>query len=214
MKKIDIESVIKGIFPTPVYFSNIGRSFTQQELDFVSKCKLDCYKNENNFTSKNVNVLYDPVMESIKGFLDVVITDYFIKVLNPSKDNNITPVITQSWLNFTKESESHHSHAHPNSFISGVFYFDADKQNDSIEFFKNVYESIHIETEKFNSYNSSSMKYPVKTGDLLLFPSSLSHRVNIKKGKNIRTSLAFNVFFIGEVGNKTKLTYLKINSLV
>lgn len=213
MKKIDIESEIKSIFPTPVYFSNINRNFTEEELNFVADCQKDSYKNEYNYTSRNVKVLFDDKMKSIKDFISVTILDYFKKIINPSKNNNITPVITQSWLNFTKESEGHHPHAHPNSLISGVFYFNADKEYDNIEFFKNNYNSLQIESDKYSIYNASSYVFPVNIGDLLLFPSSLHHKVNIKKGKNLRTSLAFNVFFVGEVGDEHKLTYLNVQSV-
>jgi hypothetical protein len=52
--------------------------------------------------------------------------------------------------------------------------------------------------------------FPVKTGSILLFPSSTTHRVEIKKGLNTRISLAFNVFIKGTIGDKKSLTELKI----
>ena len=43
-------------------------------------------------------------------------------------------------------------------------------------------------------WNSESWWFPVKTGDVILFPSSLIHMVETKQGTNTRISLAFNVF--------------------
>jgi hypothetical protein len=43
-----------------------------------------------------------------------------------------------------------------------------------------------------------------------MFPSSTTHSVDNKKGSNIRTSLAFNVFFKGTIGDNKALTELKI----
>ena len=45
-------------------------------------------------------------------------------------------------------------------------------------------------------------------GSVLLFPSHLVHGVDGKKGKNLRISLAFNVFFKGCIGSKDDLTEL------
>ena len=36
---IKIKSRIDSIFPTPIYFSNIDRNFTKQELNFIEKGK-------------------------------------------------------------------------------------------------------------------------------------------------------------------------------
>ena len=59
-------------------------------------------------------------------------------------------------------------------------------------------------------FNATSFKFPVETGNIFLFRSSLVHGVDKKKGKNIRTSLSFNVFFKGTIGNKEDLAELII----
>ena len=43
-----------------------------------------------------------------------------------------------------------------------------------------------------------------------MFPSSLTHDVKIKKGNNIRISLAFNIFVNGILGLEKQLTELKL----
>ena len=209
--KRQIEVEIKDVFPTPVYFSNINRALTQNELDFVEQLRKNCYKNEYNYTSNETEVLLYKPMKLVNEFIEVAVSDYFRRIINPSKSNKITPVITQSWLNFTKESESHHPHAHPNSLLSGVFYFNAEKEIDNISFFQNNYDRIYIESDKHNKYNATSYSFAVNSGDLLLFPSNLHHKVNTKKGKNLRVSLAFNVFFTGNIGVKSKLTHLNVD---
>ena len=67
---------------------------------------------------------------------------------------------------------------------------------------------IKPEIKNFNFFNSESWWLPVKTGQIMLFPSSLSHSVSIKKGTNTRVSLAFNVFIKGGVGSLNNLTRL------
>ena len=49
-----------------------------------------------------------------------------------------------------------------------------------------------------------------KEGRLLIFPSSLEHSVEKKKGSNLRISLAFNVFIKGNIGKEDDLNDLSL----
>jgi hypothetical protein len=86
----------------------------------------------------------------------------------------------------------------------------ADKDTDKIHFNNNRHNVIDIQTENFNPFNSGSWWFPVETGQVLLFPSSLVHHVETKKGTNTRISLAFNIFIKGTIGSKKKLTELTL----
>ena len=44
----------------------------------------------------------------------------------------------------------------------------------------------------------------------VMFPSELQHMVEQKQGKNLRTSLSFNTFIRGDIGNNGELTELKL----
>jgi hypothetical protein len=63
---------------------------------------------------------------------------------------------------------------------------------------------------EFNWFNSESWFFKVKTGDLKLFPSSLTHNVEQKQGDNVRCSLAFNTFAKGYFGSEETLTALHL----
>ena len=203
------ETFIQGIFPVPIYITSLDREFSSSEINFVNKNKNKINKNEGNITSENSYILNSSPFKKLKKELDLIILDYFEKIINPI--NKIIPYITQSWLNYTEENQFHHQHEHPNSLVSGVVYIDADEKYDSIKFFKRDPQStIKIFAKDFNFFNSESWMFPVKTGSILLFPSSTTHRVEIKKGLNTRISLAFNVFIKGTIGDKKSLTELKI----
>jgi uncharacterized protein (TIGR02466 family) len=201
-----IESNINGIFPTPIYISKLNRELTPLELKFVDKNKKDFYKNDGNITSNNNYILNEKTFANIKKELDLRVQDYFDKVISPA--NNITPYITQSWLNYTETNQYHHKHQHPNSLVSGVFYINCHEEHDKIKFFNDNYKTIKLEVKDWNIWNSESWWFPVKTGDVILFPSSLTHMVETKQGDNTRISLAFNVFIKGTVGNNKNLTEL------
>ena len=202
------EAVINGIFPTPIYMSKLDRKLTPLELKFVDKNKKDSYKNEGNITSNNNYILNEKPFVNIKKELDLRVQDYFDKVISPA--NNITPYITQSWLNYTETNQYHHKHTHPNSLVSGVFYINCHEEHDKIKFFNDNYKTIKLEIKDWNLYNSESWWFPVKTGDLVMFPSSLTHMVETKQGDNTRISLAFNVFIKGTIGINKELTGLTL----
>jgi uncharacterized protein (TIGR02466 family) len=204
-----VEANINGIFPTPIYISKLDRELTLLELKFVDKNKKDHYKNDGNITSNNNYILNEKPFANIKKELDLRVQDYFNKVISPA--NNITPYITQSWLNYTETNQYHHKHAHPNSLVSGVFYINCHEEHDKIKFFNDNYKIFKPEIKEYNIWNSESWWFSVKTGDVILFPSSLTHMVETKQGDNTRISLAFNVFIKGTVGNNKQLTELHLS---
>jgi len=201
-----IESKIDSLFPVPVYRAKLNRELNKEELSFVEKTKV--YKNEGNKTSLNSYVLEEAPFKTLKKEANLFIKDYFSKVLSTPK--TVSPYITQSWLNYTDRNEHHHIHRHSNSYLSGVIYIYADKECDQITFESNKYEQIKLPTMEWNSFNSGSWFFPVESGDVIMFPSSLSHLVTKKKGYNTRISLSFNVFVKGFLGEEENATELKI----
>ena len=200
---------IDQLFPQPLYFSKLERGLTKEELREINRHKAKTYKNSGNITSDDTYVLENKALKNLKKHLHTKVMNYFDKIVCPN--HSITPYITQSWINYTKTRQFHHRHSHANSYVSGVFYIDAQKEVDSITFYKpNTDETIKLNTNKYNMFNATSFKFPVETGNIFLFRSSLVHGVDKKKGNNIRTSLSFNVFFKGTIGNKEDLAELII----
>ncbi len=203
-----MEATINGIFPTPIYVSKLVRELTNKELSFIDNSKLDIHNNQGNKTSNDNYILNNKAFKNLKEDLDLRVKDYFDKVICPA--NNIIPYITQSWLNYTETNQYHHKHAHPNSLVSGVFYINCDDKFDKIKFFNDNYKTIKPDIKTWNIWNSESWWFSIKTGDIILFPSSLIHMVETKQGTNTRISLAFNVFIKGTVGNVKELTELTL----
>lgn len=201
------EPTIQNLFPTPIYMTNMNRPFTKQELQFVKKQKNYCVKNKGNIYTKDNYILNRKEFKNIKKFLNQSCKDYLERIISPK--NNIELYITQSWLNYTEENQFHHSHSHPNSVISGVLYFDCDKQNDKIKFSNpKGYQQIKLDIDKYNIWNSDTWWFGLETSQLLMFPSSTVHEVETKKGNNTRISLSFNTFYKGTIGSNNTLTEL------
>lgn len=200
------EPEISGVFPTPVYISNLDRPFTKEEMKVFGKHSKTQVINSGNTTSKNNYILHEPGLETLKDELTAHVTEYVKRIHLPKYPMN--PYITQSWTNYTRTNQNHHSHQHPNSFISGVLYISADEKFDKITLHRNGYSQIKPVPTEWNWYNSDSWFYTVKTGMIIMFPSGTTHNVETKAGKETRISLAFNTFFTGTMGESAQLTEL------
>ena len=195
---------INSIFPTPVYSTDLNYNFSKNEINFLKKSERE--SNSFNTRTKNSYVLNNNLFKKLKLGIEQHIKNYSKNVL--CNDDCVSLYITQSWFNFTKVNEGHHKHAHPNSFVSGVYYVNADINHDKIFFLKGKHSFYRLKTKEWNLWNSEEWFFPVKTGQLILFPSDLQHYVQTKNDNNERISLAFNVFLKGNLGNEETLTEL------
>jgi uncharacterized protein (TIGR02466 family) len=197
------------IFPEGVYLNTLERKLTNKEIEFAKKQKT--VLNSGNLYSKDNYILNRAPFKKLKNDINRFIEDYFKQVVC-TKDV-IKPYITQSWLNYTTIKEYHHVHFHPNSFLSGVFYFDAIEGVDCIRFHKAKYQTIMPDVYQFNDFNCEFYNFSVKTNQIIIFPSHLTHSVPAKENKNTRISLAFNTFITGTVSaSDTRLKQLIIPS--
>ena len=195
-----------GIFAEPIYIFNLNRDFSKKEKQVLKKEQKKVNNNIFNKISKNKDIFAISDLKEIKRFISSSLKEYLENVVSPK--HKIGLYTTESWLNFTKKGERHHKHHHPNSFISGVFYFNTAKK-DMICFHKKSKNNFEIETDKFNLFNSNSWDLPVNSGQLVLFPSYLEHSVPVLKENVTRISLSFNTFIIGDI-NKLDAISLKI----
>jgi uncharacterized protein (TIGR02466 family) len=197
--------ILQALFPIPLGKESFSRSLTKEEL--LSLKELEMGPNKGNKSSKNSYILDLPPLKSVKEELHKHLNDYFKSVMCPP--DNVDIYITQSWLNTTNSNEYHHAHNHVNSYISGVFYVQAEGDSDRITFDSpHQLFTLHVENKEFNPFNSDSWWMPVSTGEVLLFPSTLTHSVTTPTSKNTRVSIAFNTFLKGNLGIEDRKTQL------
>lgn len=167
--------------------------------------------NEGNIKSQDSYILNQEPLKELTAFIEKCVHEYFMTTINPT--NNVKLKITQSWINWSKPKDFHHIHTHSNSYISGCYYVKANKKTDKIVFEKHKHEAIKFAPKQWNTYNCESWWYPVGTGELILFPSYLWHKVEPIEGNDTRISLAFNTFPQGHLGEEKYFTELRINEL-
>ena len=200
---------IQGIFPCPIYLAkrdSVLDSTEEKEIEDIVKEGM--YRNQGNSTSNNSDI-FNGKFKKLKQFCEQQLKIYVEQVIVPKEE--IDFYITQSWLNITKPGEFHHDHNHQNSIISGVFYISTE-EDDNITFSDpnaKLRELIKFEQKEFNPFNSSTWFFPSITNELMLFPSWLSHGVEVnEKATTDRISLSFNTFVRGTLGSREDLTEL------
>jgi len=201
--------MIHNLFPTPIGRYELGRDLTAKELSFLKK--QETRSNMGNITSTNNTILKSKELTNLRDFIETKVSEYFTEVYKPK--HKVGLKVTQSWTNYTENGQYHHKHAHPNSFVSGVFYIQSDKEKDKIYFYKDGYQQIKFPPSEWNVWNSESWWFEVGTGDLVFFPSSLTHMVQTVESEKTRISLAFNTFPVGHVGDEMNLTGLSLGEL-
>lgn len=200
---------ISLIFPTPILTASLEREFTKQELDFCSAGNQELVKNMGNNHSKDTYVLEAPELAAIKSECLKAVAAYMDVVVKPRED--VTPYITQSWLNYTEKDQYMHKHLHTNSYLSGVIYIHAEKDLDKLYFHDQRYNQLALPAHTYDNMNSENWWFPVETGSIVIFPSSATHSVEYVTSNETRISLAFNVFLKGTLGCHDRLTELKLS---
>lgn len=197
---------IMDLFPTPLYIDNINSPTINQQRSFLSN--LPKIENMGNLRSESGYILEYPLFVDLKKTINQHIKEY-VQIVYPGSTLDV--YITQSWANYTEPNEYHHKHTHPNSFISGVFYVNAVKNEDMIKFYKDLPPAYQINHNQPNNYNSSDVAILVETGDLVLFPSNFTHNVPPTTSKETRISISFNTFIKGNIGDENASTALYLN---
>ena len=143
-----------SLFSTPIVKTNIGRNFTKLETDCFQNISVTAYKEKERMTNHQSEnrYLFDNTfaeeLKDIKEFCESQLKDYLENI--EGADTDLAKLrITQSWLNRTKPQEFHHSHHHPNSYLSGVLYITC-LPNDTI----------NLENRSYGLYNN--MEFPRK----------------------------------------------------
>ena len=196
------------IFPIPVLITKYEHSI-EDEFKFIEKLRYIEQKENGNFKSDDTYLLKHNELALIINFIYESLNK-FTKNINQTKQRL---VVTQCWTNKNPPNSKHHEHVHPNSIISGVFYFRQSKTLPPIQFSKSIQEGIKLNPEKYNQLNSETFLLPMVDGELVLFPSSLRHSVPFNKGNETRYSMSFNTFCIDELGSRDSLTHLNIKEL-
>lgn len=188
------------LFPTPLLAIQYPNEFTEQEKQCISS--MNWMKNKGNLRSVNSYVLELPEFANLKSFVMETLETYLQQIVQPKQD--VHPYLTQSWLNKTERGQFHHSHYHPNSFLSGVFYLET--HDDMIIFSQTERKLFSLPPREVTNLNAENFTYKPSAGEILVFPSYFWHQVEVKQTEGSRISLAFNSLVRGMIGDENMFT--------
>jgi len=200
------------LFPNPILILKYPNDFSE-ELEFVKNLQyrgkgIGEYQGDSLNRQSMETFLFDlPELKRIKDFCTASVEMFADQVLQTSDKL----FITQCWSNITRKGERHHEHTHPNSIISGVFYFQNNSKLPPIRFRRDVNRELLLNHKVKNNFNSDIYMLSAESGELLLFLSTLEHSVLENKSEEDRISISFNTFTKGSIGSIEDLTYIPID---
>lgn len=105
--------------------------------------------------------------------------------------------ITGCWANVNAPGATHRMHAHPNNFLSGVYYAQVQDGADTINFHdpRAQVAIIRPPVTELTAYNTDQVVMAVGVATLLVFPAWLAHSVDANRSERTRISISFNAMF-------------------
>ncbi len=194
---------IEPLFPKPLGFLQMDKAVSKKFIEFIKNKQLSFLKNDGgNSSTKSTYILDNDELSDIKKVLTDSVNEYFKEIVNPGKDTKL--YITNSWINMNKNGESHHTHHHPNSIVSGVFYIDTCEE-DTLSFmnpYTTLFGNLRFSPNR-TKWTTLEWNIPVKKNLLAMFPSTLPHLVIPRPNTctGTRISLSFNTWFKGTIGD-------------
>jgi uncharacterized protein (TIGR02466 family) len=163
----------------------------------------------NGTYTKNRQILKTDECKDLRNFILSNAKDFVNDVMG-YQVSGLVDVL--SWVSYKKQDENHAPHNHPNSFISGVYYYTDVPIETPLIFGKKVgalmtYELLlHKDPKHANEFSSDHYVFRPKKGDILLFPSFVTHFVPPNPHPEVRTSLSFNLMPETGWGDNVQLT--------
>lgn len=197
--------MLQKIFDMPIYVTNAeGNQFQdiQKEFQYVYD---DLLKNNtfgnNPIWDSSTSMLsnkgeFDQELfeqynvQSFISFISRHIRNYLEQVNFQYDKSNLTMKFHGSWMTLTKKDKHTILHDHGCTDISAVYYFKTNGMDGDLVF--NQPNKLLKNSRVFGRYNHHYTIKP-KVGQLVIFPSSLDHRVLENKTDNDRVSVSFNM---------------------
>ena len=216
--KLDYQ--VLELFPTPVYTTAMPEKLSNI-IPFLDAQTPNSGSDEANYGERSDNsyILNEPECVEVKKFVLQHVKEFAENTL--LYDYN-TWEISQSWVSRKQPGQHHTMHTHPNSLISGVFYYgEPSEKTPAIKFHKmqgginqQVIQPAVKPDKRSSKFAWKEFAVNFSPGLLLLFPSYLFHSVPTNESKTVRSSVAFNVVPKNKLGSEENLTELRFDKII
>ena len=192
------ESDVVAMFPTLVWKIQL-RPELQQEIDVGTLAVLEAIRKDLPRVAPGQGWQSSQTLHQREELRALVscIDKAALSVLRFLKIGYDAIEITACWANILAPGGAHRRHAHPNNFLSGVYYIRTSTGSDAINFHdpRNQTAIIRAPVTALTAENTDQVVVSVKNGTLLLFPAYLEHSVDANGSDEERVSISFNLMF-------------------
>ena len=208
------------LFPTPLVATKMPDNLSNI-IPFLDAQVPNTGSDVANYGERSANsyILNEPECIEAKTFILQQVKEFADNILLFDYDEY---ELSQSWVSRKHPGQHHTMHTHPNSLISGVFYYGEPAPNTpAIKFHKmsggmnvNQLQAKTKPDKRPSKFAWDTFSVQFEPGLLVLFPSYLFHSVPMNESDKIRSSVAFNVVPKNNLGQEENLTELNFNKII
>jgi uncharacterized protein (TIGR02466 family) len=205
------EIVVLPLFSQPVATFNLNVN-NEKIFNFLkNKIKFKDLKNKHDYSSyiSEENKLFNIYKElkELKKECEKNIDIYLKEILKL----NIKFKILNSWATKSPFKHYSHVHSHQHNFLSAVYYPSYSKHH-RITFERNegIDTFFNLKPIEYTVFNSKTYTITPGLNTLLIFSSTLRHKIEVNTGQEDRYSIAFCVNPVGKFdeGNDTEIEFV------
>jgi uncharacterized protein (TIGR02466 family) len=182
------------LFPTLIFTRDFPTLLLKPLIDYIYLMEEMGHRvsvsNMGGFQSPD-NFINSPICAALHREISSLLADIakHLHVKEPIK-------ISNGWANINRKGDFNSHHCHSKSYLSGVFYLQADEQASPIVFnspliakvmYEPIYDPVRFEV-------SGAVAYLPVVGRCIVFPSWLEHSVPVSRSDRDRISISFNTY--------------------
>ena len=199
----------------PVFAKPIAKfeyNLTEEIQNFLTNAQTRSETEDPRYggVSANTMIMREPILKDFREAVLSVALEFSRDLLGI---DTMEMIDVCSWITIKRPGQHHTPHYHPNSVISGVYFFDDHLENMPLIFEESsvicndfILRPKYILNPDVPFPHNAPRPVPVKKGDVVLFPSYLKHSVMPNNTPFNRYSLAFNILPKEGLGNSGELT--------
>jgi len=174
-----------SIFPIYQFFPDINKLNNQKIIADLKKNKSEIFRSHkinHRWENQYLNIQFVSEVKNIFTQVSEFLKNYDLPSL-VVPHSGIGFSFDEFWFNIMEPGDSTSWHNHKEqAFMSGVYYLQVPKNSGHLLF----------RMKKHNEFIYNLIK--VKTGKVVLFPSSLDHSVEQNNSNQVRISISFNLY--------------------
>ena len=190
---------LEMLFPTPVVIATIKKH--KEYKNRIVPSLTERFKDNPNLTapwSELCHTWQVPCDDNRHHIWDDQFNELIYDFLNYLYGfTNQDKVAIDSWLNVHDQNMYQESHEHLMATVSGIYYLQLDEGSFPATFLNPLRNEVGLVKSPSRTKELAQHTFPntldIKEGNLILFPSHLTHLVRRSESTNLRVSYSFNV---------------------